>query len=462
MVECNNMNQTTRIGSLFSLLITFVSAGGAVAADDSPVATASGLIGQGKFAEAVRYCEAHVDRSNAANPLNASMYYLEGGSDLSLKNFEAAKQCFTLVVTHWPTSQEATISAGLLKQLSQAADPRSLQVSSSMAPSQSNSSRPTTAASQSRVTTNNHTASANQNGSSRSATQSNTPTSSSNASTLSKNQSQTTSSQSSSDANLPNAATIYFEKNDIDTMVDVSLNGQPVKAKFDTGGSTMVVGLNQLKEMGVAVPKAISTGTVSGAANGAGVKYWMVPMDVKLGPILKRNFPVEVLEHNATTPLVGPAFLSEYNYTIDRTGGSLRLIKKGGISAISSASGYEVPFTWEGSKMLVTAVVNGHPYQMWFDTGNAASAVSFGTRDLAALGLQHVPSHQVTNTGVSGSGVAYEFTMEQMKLGPIERRNFDCECGSSTWNRPLIGQKFFEGWQYTIDDEHKVIKFLRR
>jgi len=53
--------------------------------------------------------------------------------------------------------------------------------------------------------------------------------------------------------------------------------------------------------------------------------------------------------------------------------------------------------------------------------------------------------------------------VSSIKLGPIEKRDFDIEVlQNAQLPLPLLGQTFYGDWQFTIDYEGKCIHFLRR
>jgi len=185
---------------------------------------------------------------------------------------------------------------------------------------------------------------------------------------------------------------------------------------------------------------------------------------VKVGTIFRPNFPIKVLSYNSAPPLLGQSFIQDFAYSIDRNAGAIRLTRKGAsASSASSASGaYNVPFTWEGPKMVVTVEVNGRPYPMYFDTGNSASAISFGMNDLKALNLNSDEGETVTTGGVSGSGHGLRFKVRRIKLGPIEKFDIPVVANYTAIGRPLVGQELYEGFEYSVDNDAKLIRFIRR
>jgi predicted aspartyl protease len=265
-----------------------------------------------------------------------------------------------------------------------------------------------------------------------------------------------------SGSNLPEQATIFFEKGDAQLKVDVYINNRPLKMTFDTGATGIVVGKNQLQEMGIRLPDGEPTGQSGGSSNASLQSYWMMPADVKVGTILRQNFPIKVLAYNAAPPLLGQSFIQDFEYSIDRNAGAIRLKKKGSGGSGAASGGYAVPFSWEGPKMVVNVEVNGRSYPMYFDTGNSASAISMGMNDVKALNLSTEDGEAVTHSGVTGSGSGLRFKVNRVKLGPIEKYNCYVTANYGSLGRPLVGQDLYEGYEYTVDNDQRVIRFIRR
>lgn len=270
---------------------------------------------------------------------------------------------------------------------------------------------------------------------------------------------------------LPNEATIDFTSYGGSPIVTVYINNRPINMILDTGAPSVLIGKNQLLAAGLSGPQGNPQGRAGGATSGATVASWQMNADISLGSINRRNFPVSVIENNPSPPLIGYEFFRDYKYTIDNASSRVYFKKKvrGGDSYSSQSSGgYAVPFTVEGdgsnNKIVVNVEVNGKPYPMWFDTGNSASAISMNPQDVKALGLQIPETVQAQSfSGITGSGMSIVFPVDRVKLGPIERYNVDVSVNvQSSRSRPLLGTKFYEGWQYTIDNDNKVLRFLRR
>lgn len=111
---------------------------------------------------------------------------------------------------------------------------------------------------------------------------------------------------------------------------------------------------------------------------------------------------------------------------------------------------------------MVLAQVNGKNLPVIFDTG--AEACCFGKQHIAAVGITIPEDAQMSSShGIAGSTSTRIFPIRSLKLGPIEKLDFEIGVvESSQMDHPLLGQTFYGGWQYTIDYENKYIHFLRR
>ena len=157
--------------------------------------------------------------------------------------------------------------------------------------------------------------------------------------------------------------------------------------------------------------------------------------------------------------------MDPYNYTIDTAGGSILMNKKvtsvasGGYSTSSQGG---VPFKrLRGGGVVVNVEVNGRTIPMLFDTG--AQGCLFSRGDINKLGIS-VPAdaQPEISQGVGGSMPGLKFPISRMRLGPIDKSNISITVVEQNFGEPLLGQAFFHDYQYTIDDQNSVIRFLRR
>ncbi|MCC6979000.1 MAG: retroviral-like aspartic protease family protein [Candidatus Melainabacteria bacterium] len=265
---------------------------------------------------------------------------------------------------------------------------------------------------------------------------------------------------------LPEKATLFFEYNDKQLRVDCFINNRPVKMVFDTGATGVVIGKNQLEELGIKTPEGNPMGTSGGSALDGEQPFWMIKADLKVATIFRPGFPIKVISYNSGPPLLGQTFIQDFDYAIDLPAGAIRLTRKGASNpmhaTLPQTQSSSVPFLWEGTKMVVNVEVNGRPYPMYFDTGNSAAAVTFAVSDLKKLNLNTDESEGAITGGVTGSGSALRFKVKRLKLGPIEKFDVTVLANYSALERPLIGQQMYEGYEYTVDNNAKLIKFIRR
>jgi clan AA aspartic protease (TIGR02281 family) len=112
--------------------------------------------------------------------------------------------------------------------------------------------------------------------------------------------------------------------------------------------------------------------------------------------------------------------------------------------------------------MLVKAEVNGKPVEMIFDTGSFV--IAFNERALHQLHIS-IPSDATYGQTVGYGGLSEhnEFEVDSMRLGPITKKNIRVVAMSNAaLSTPLLGLPFFGDYQYTVDNEHGLIHFLKR
>ncbi len=265
-------------------------------------------------------------------------------------------------------------------------------------------------------------------------------------------------------ASLPNEAKIYFTPVSNSMRVDAQLNGRGIAMIFDTGAESCVFGKNHLQQVGLSVPTGKADGLASGVGSSKPIDVWKMMVTLKVGSIVRNNFPISVQENLDTEPLLGQSFFKDFQYTVDTGANSIHFKKKGG--AVASTGGrdpYAVPFTREGNEMVVDVDVNGRSCKMYFDTG-AAGTIAFGKTHLSRVGLS-VPddAEDEVHRGVSGETAGKAFVVQRVKLGPVDKRDVRVAViDQSAMEKPLLGHGFFGDWQFTIDNQNKVIRFVRR
>lgn len=271
--------------------------------------------------------------------------------------------------------------------------------------------------------------------------------------------------------NLPEQARVYFTPGHSgQIIVDGYVNNRQIKMLFDTGAETCVFGKNHLKELGIPAPTGMATSKMKGLGDIGLVETWSISATVKVGIIERRNFPITIQEHMEGEPLLGQTFFKDFTYTIDKGSNAIQFNRKRRTPAVSYSRGSSgsstdrnsIPFFRVGNALMVTGFVNGKPMKMIFDTG--ADQTVFAFADIKNLGIA-IPddAQEVVQSGVAGDTTGVMFKIQRMTVGPIDRTNFNVSVLQGfEAGHPLIGRSFLGEWQYTIDNDAKVINFLRR
>ncbi len=267
---------------------------------------------------------------------------------------------------------------------------------------------------------------------------------------------------------LPDEVEIPYKKGFGGHMfVHAQINGAPVTMLFDTGAEPTMCPQSYLNQHGVVVHRTSSGGSMKGV--GGEAQFYVAIAEVQLGQ-LKRQMAIMVeedeaamLNNNASSmrvPLLGQSFFKDVPYEIDDAQHMIIFKKpaaKGGVAIHSSDR--EVPFFREGEHIIIRPKINGRECEMILDTG--AQTVAFADRHLAQCGLNRpVAAARGKSGGVGGVREGFEFYIDSIVLGPIERRNVPAQMIlNSNFPKPLLGQSFLNGLRYTIDPVRNVIRF---
>jgi predicted aspartyl protease len=273
------------------------------------------------------------------------------------------------------------------------------------------------------------------------------------------------------DQTLPTECRIPFKNSTQGIFLDCFFNGRPIAMKFDSGAPNIVVGKNQLQTLGISAPTGKSDGFTPATASSEPVAYWMIRATIKVGQIEQRDIPVMVMEIDHSDPLLGQTFFKNFDCTIDNGGGQIKLRQKG-MAAKESAgdAAVGVPFTYkeDGNRLLVNVEVEGKPTLMIFDPTNTATNLSFVTAAQAERAGIKIPADARTIQRYlpAGLSVTKNFNLQRMRLGPIDRADVPVSVSLYTnepigVDAPLLGQPFWQGYEYTIDTKKKLIYFVR-
>jgi predicted aspartyl protease len=195
--------------------------------------------------------------------------------------------------------------------------------------------------------------------------------------------------RSSSSDTMPDECRVYYTLEQNCFVIDAYVNGRPMKMIFDTGAAICAFGKNNFAAAGIDVPTGKPTGEVHGIGDGGAQSSWDTTVDLKVGTIERKRFPVKVQTQLGEYPLLGQTFFQDFTYTIDNGAHSIHFVKKrsrsGSIYADPSRDPNAVPFTRERNELAINIVVNGRPTKMYFDTG--ASVVTLTHEQCRSLGI---------------------------------------------------------------------------
>lgn len=109
---------------------------------------------------------------------------------------------------------------------------------------------------------------------------------------------------------------IPFVENGEKLIVKVKLNGHETEMCFDTGAFGVCLSKPQSEKAGLKL--ADSSNSQTSGPSGTQVSSWETSADISLGPIVKNNCPVRVLDSSMSYPLLGQNFFGDRPYMIDR------------------------------------------------------------------------------------------------------------------------------------------------
>ncbi|CAN5399939.1 hypothetical protein BH11CYA1_BH11CYA1_04330 [soil metagenome] len=273
--------------------------------------------------------------------------------------------------------------------------------------------------------------------------------------------------RNSANDKLPDDCRVYYTLEDNSFVLDVHVNGRPMKMIFDTGAEICAFGKDNLAAAGLPAPTGQSTGTSHGVGDGGAQDTWGMDVDLKVGTIERKNFHVRVQDSVHGHALLGQTFFQDFTYTIDNGAHSIHFVRKRNNAGSTYATDpsrdpNSVPFKRHGNELVVEVMVNGRPAKLYFDTG--ATSCSLTKQQIKELGIT-IPEDAETMEviGIAGSTRAKLFNVKSLKLGPIERRDFPIHVtDSEATGVGLLGQSFYNDHQYTIDYDRGYIHFLRR
>lgn len=242
--------------------------------------------------------------------------------------------------------------------------------------------------------------------------------------------------------------------------VDGTVNNQSMRFHLDTGAFSTAIGQNQMEALGLGRGAAGKKFELSGIGDRSKVEGWGQTVTLRIGQAYIRDFPITVQDHMEGDPLLGQDFLRHFDTEIDpeKMEVTFRTKGSGRKTAVQPRGTIDVPFkNGPGGHIIVTAEVNGRPYEMFFDTG--ADSVCFGMADMKKLGLE-VPSgaREGLSKGIAGDTRTWSFPVQKFKVGTIVKEDFEISVAESAkMGHPLLGQSFFGEYRHKVDAEAHVI-----
>jgi clan AA aspartic protease (TIGR02281 family) len=106
--------------------------------------------------------------------------------------------------------------------------------------------------------------------------------------------------------------------------------------------------------------------------------------------------------------------------------------------------------------------LDSRPVKMMLDTG--APGICIGKNQLSAMGAPLPTGNPVGYTGGASNGTAVAFWIVKatVKVGPLERKNIPITVLENNAASPLLGQTFFKGFDYTIDQGGGEVIFRQK
>lgn len=290
------------------------------------------------------------------------------------------------------------------------------------------------------------------------------------------------SNERAAESSLPRETWIPYHSKGRWLVVDGAINARATQFIFDTGAERCLFSLEHLRQLGITPPSGPPTGKTLAVGSTEPVPNWTMRVDLKAGRIERKNFPIIVSTISTPLPLLGEDFSKGYEVDVDQSKQAISFKHKGaGTLSERSQSGSEklpprqpamtvdaaghyvhtVPFVKEGNSLVVTALINGCPTPMIFDTGAESCLFSSASASKCNIALD-TRIGAVPIAGAAGKASARVGVINSIKLGPIEKTRMLVPVSDSMASpRPLLGQDFFREWHYTIDSKNNTIRFTR-
>ena len=255
---------------------------------------------------------------------------------------------------------------------------------------------------------------------------------------------------------LPDQVSVPFHRggNGIGIYVDGTINGALIRFHLDTGSSLTVVSKKSTSGSAIASQPSGEQFAVHGVGSLTRNHACRQMMDLQVGPILRRDFPVTVQDDMPGPAMLGQDFLKDFDLSVDNAAMQVTFRKKtaGRVLSAQHRRIMDIPFTLgPGGHMIVDALVNGKQCQMYFDTG--ADAICFSQDDFKRLGIPlpgGPPAH--ASYGVAGATATWDVLLDSLSVGRLQKDHVKVSLlESSNMSKPLLGQAFFGNLDIAID-----------
>ena len=251
---------------------------------------------------------------------------------------------------------------------------------------------------------------------------------------------------------------VYFSKQGDDKLVDVRVGGRTIRVIVDPLSEGTAFSRGQLAALGI-------------QASGKEVR-----VDLQMGGVVRKNFPVTIDDTVGSNPKVGHSYLGAFVCDVDNAASFFDLKRKSVASAAgrSSSSGNEISFKREGQDVIVNVEVNGRGVAAIFDP--KGNGVVMSAKAARAVGLKIDDAEEAYKSPAEGpqrgepGWVAPEdkpaaskyLSVQRMRFGPVDRSDVQVQVNESSVRYPKIGADFVSGgWKFDIDYSANIIRFKR-
>lgn len=247
---------------------------------------------------------------------------------------------------------------------------------------------------------------------------------------------------------------VYFTKQGSDKLVDARVGGRGIRVIVDQHGAETAFSKGQLAALGV-------------QASGKQAR-----VDLQIGGVVRKNFPVTIDDTVGSSPRVGNSFLNAFVCDIDESANYIELKRKS-TGAAQAASGNQVNFKREGKDVIVEASVNGRSTSMIFDP--QSSGMQMSAKTAKGLGLKVEDAEEAFRNPAEGpqrgepgwvspedrpSAPKYIY-VQRVKFGPVDKANVNVQINEKDSRYPKMGADLVSGWKFDIDYQANVIRFRR-